>query len=80
MSNSFHEGHDWICEHKIKYCKKCDTAYCEYNGCNAEWTKPNWTFTTTTPNTTTTPYVFTDQNVQFDNNSMVVYAGACAHS
>ena len=84
MSNSFHEGHDRQCDHKIKYCKKCDTTYCEYNGCNAEWTKPNWTFTTTTPNvypqTTTVPYAVNNYDFKCDTNPTVVYSGIFDHS
>ena len=32
---SKHDKHDH-CEHEVKYCDKCDTAYC--GKCNKEWT------------------------------------------
>ena len=45
-----HVGH----EHKVKYCKKCDTVFCEVDTCNTEWSTnttwniDNWTGTITT--------------------------------
>ena len=40
------------CEHKLKYCRKCDVAYCEK--CGKQWdsytmtvTYPTWYYTNT---------------------------------
>lgn len=37
-----HEHND--CEHELKYCKKCDVAYCEK--CGKEWRNYNYTIST----------------------------------
>ncbi|KKL59399.1 hypothetical protein LCGC14_2215760 [marine sediment metagenome] len=83
MSKSKHEKHDRICDHKIEYCKKCDTAYCVYNGCDAEWKEEpcmesHYPFTWTT----TTPYIGTttgSQTAAEDTDPIMMYASGCAH-
>ncbi len=69
-----HDNHDLLCDHKIKYCKKCDTAYCIYNGCEAEWTN-NYPFTWTT----TTPIYNNDWTTNGTANN-ILCASECAHS
>ena len=36
------------CDHKLKFCKHCDTAYC--SKCSMEWKKQFWTSTTSGTN------------------------------
>lgn len=47
-----HNHHDH-CEHVVKYCAKCDVAYCEK--CNKEWRPNTYQISWTTP-TYTYPY------------------------
>lgn len=89
-----HKDHDRHCDHKIAYCKKCDTAYCEYNGCSAEWTTEpcnlnhypyQWykSPTITTPNITWTN---TTDNESFfvidssDDSRSAPTIGSCDHN
>lgn len=36
------------CDHKLKFCKHCDTAYC--GKCNAEWKKQSYSWTSSGTN------------------------------
>ena len=81
MSNDKHVDHDQICDHKVKWCKKCDVTYCEYNGCSREWPTTEscmlqhypWYITTTpTYDKTWTSKVSVDDDT--------LYASECFHN
>lgn len=88
MSKSQHENHDKYCDHKVAYCRSCDTAYCEYNGCYKQWAGDPCKLSHFLRDTTTYPNI--GDPLQFptttwgthkesvDNGTL--YASACDHN
>ena len=71
-----HEG----CQHKLEFCKKCDTVYCEK--CSSEW-KKNYTWTSGYVTTITPGYTtgyLTPCNNSVTNGSTVVAETNTCHS
>jgi hypothetical protein len=44
------------CKHELKYCKKCDTVYCEK--CSKEWKNNILSWSYTTPTTSVFPTTY----------------------